>query len=182
MRSLLVKCVLLTASFTPAFTVQPAEAPVLPTVSFYSLSKVRVTLPADLKSDRTLLLLYFRLSQQPDIDSWNAVFSNWRAGDSSLTSYTSLVSPRINILSRWWQNSSLRSATPNTESWSTTLPLYVDKKPFLAALRIDSEKQVVLLLTDRQGHVLNRAIGPPTEQNRTAMHAALEAAGSKQQP
>lgn len=178
MRSLAVRIVLLALSVVPAMAAPQADAPVLPTVSFYTLSKDRLTLPANLHSDRNLLLLYFQLGQQPDVDSWNTVIDRWRAGDPSLISYTSLVSLQKNILSRWWQNASLRSASPNASRWATTLPLYVDKHAFEDALGISSEKQVVLLLVDRQGRVLSRVIGAPTDASRAAMRAALQAAGS----
>src|SRR5215469_6679816 len=91
-----------------------AQPIVLPTVSFDALSKQRLTLPADFHTDRNLLLLYFDLTQQPDVDSWNKVIDGWRAADPSLTAYTSLVSSQKNFLSRWWQNSSMRSASSDS--------------------------------------------------------------------
>ena len=109
MRSLIIRVVLL--ALTSAMAVRAAEPIVLPTVSFDNLSKNRVTLPADLHSDRNLLLLYFELTQQADVDHWNEIIDRWRASDSSLTSYTSLVSSQKNFLSRWWQNASMRSAS-----------------------------------------------------------------------
>jgi hypothetical protein len=154
-----------------------AEPIVLPTVSFDNLSKDRITLPADLHSDRNLLLLYFELTQQADVDNWNGIIDRWRAGDSSLTSYTSLVSSQKNFLSRWWQNASMRSASDSSR-WPTTLPLYVNKHAFERQLDIPSEKQVVLLLLDRKGHVLSRVNGPLTDGSRTAIENALRAAGA----
>lgn len=166
----------LTIAFAPV--ARAADAPVLPTISFYSLGKDRVTLPADFHSDRNLLLLYFELTQQPDVDSWHSVFDQWRAADPSLASYTSLVSGQKNFLSRWWQNASMRSAAPDTTRWHTTIPLYLDKRVFEQKLWISSEKQVVLLFLDRKGHVLSRVTGPPTDSSRAAMRAALQSAGS----
>jgi hypothetical protein len=159
-----------------------AEPVVLPKVSSDTLSKQRLTLPADFHTDRNLLLLYFDLTQQPDVDSWDTVFDRWRASDPSLTAYTSLVSSQKNFLSRWWQNSSLRSAAPDSSRWPTTLPLYVDKHAFDRRLQIPSEKQVVLLLLDRTGRVLSRVSGPPNDSSRSAMGAALNAAGSPVTP
>jgi hypothetical protein len=178
MRSLLFRMVWLVVCIAPAMAAQPAAAPVLPTVSFSSLSKDRVTLPADLHSDRNLLVLYFDLMQQPDVDGWNTIIDRWRATDPSLTSYVSLVSPQKNFLSRWWQNASMRSASADASRWPTTVPLYVDKKDFERTLDISTEKQVVLLLTDRKGHILSRVAGPPTDTSRSAMRVALVSAGS----
>ncbi len=178
MRSPVVRMVLLVLSIAPALGAPQASAPVLPTVSSYALSKERVTLPADLHSDRNLLLLYFQLTQQADVDSWNKVIDHWRTVDPSLAAYDSLVSPQKNFLSRWWQNASLRSASPDVRRWHTTLPLYVDTHTFEQQLGIASDKQVVLLLINRQGHILSRVSGPPTDASRAGMHAALESAGA----
>jgi hypothetical protein len=176
MRSLIIRIVI--AVVVSMMTVAAAQPVVLPTVSFDNLSKDKVTLPADFHSDRNLLLLYFDLTQQPDIDNWNAAVDHWRATDPALAAYTSLVSSQKNFLSRWWQNSSLRSALDDRTRWPTTVPLYVDKHAFKRKLDIGSEKQVIVLLLDRKGQVLSRVEGPPTDSSRTAMTAALRAAGS----
>ena len=176
MRSLITRPVLV--FMVCVLVLAAAEPAVLPTVSFDNLNKDKVTLPADFHSDRNLLLLYFDLTQQPDVDHWNTTIDGWRTADTSLRSYTSLVSPQKNFLSRWWQNSSLRNASNNSTRWPTTVPLYVDKHSFEHKLGISSEKQVVLLLLDHKGQVLSRVDGPPTDPTRTAMTAALRAAGS----
>jgi hypothetical protein len=176
MRSLIHRIVLLALIGVMAATA--AEPVVLPTISFDNLSKDRVTLPADFHGDRNLLLLYFDLTQQEDIDKWNDLIDRWRTNDPLLASYTSLVSSQKNFLSRWWQNASLRNATSDSARWPTTVPLYLDKRAFEHKLQIGSEKQVILLLLDRKGEVLSRVSGPLTASSRAAMAAALQAAGS----
>lgn len=173
MRSRLGRWLLLAVMLAGGASGQSAPPPVFPTVSFYSLAKTRVTLPADLHGDRNLLLLSFKLDQQADVSGWSAVIDQWRVADPALGAYTCLVSPRSNFVWRWWQNSSLRSDRSDPKRWTTTLPLYVDKPQFRKELEIDSEKQVVLLVTDRQGHVLARVSGPPTEQSRSMIRNTL---------
>jgi hypothetical protein len=179
MRSLIARVGLL--ALISLIAIRAAEPPAFPTVSSYTLGKQRVTLPADLHGDRNLLLLYFDLTQQADVDNWNGIIDRWRASDPSLTTYTSLVSSQKNFLSRWWQNASMRGATDSSH-WPTTLPLYVNKHDFEHKLAISSEKQVVLLLLDRKGHVLSRISGPPTDASRAAMRDALHAAGAPPMP
>jgi hypothetical protein len=180
MRSLTAR-ILLLALFA-VIAVRAAEPVLLPTISFDTLNKNRVTLPADFHGDRNLLLLYFDLTQEHDIDDWNAVIDRWRASDPSLGSYTLLVSPQKNFLSRWWQNASMRSASPDHSHWPSTLPIYVDKHAFEQKLGISTEMQVVLLLTDRSGRVVSRVGGPPTDSSRMAMRSGLNAAGSPPSP
>jgi hypothetical protein len=176
MRSLIARILLLALLAVTA--VRAAEPVVLPTISFYTLSKNHLTLPADFHEDRNLLLLYFEPTQERDVNDWNAVIDRWHASDPSLGSYTLLVSPQKNFLSRWWQNASMRSASSDHSHWPTTLPIYVDKHAFEQTLGISTEKQVVLLLTDRKGRVLSRVGGPPNDNSRLAMRSALNAAGS----
>lgn len=180
MRSLTARILLLVLAAVLA--ARAAEPIVLPTISFESLSKNRVTLPADFHADRNLLLLYFDLTQEREINDWNTVIDNWRASDPSLGSYTVLVSPQKNFLSRWWQNASMRSASSDHSHWPSTLPIYVDKHAFEQKLGIPTEKEVVLLLTDRAGRVLSRVGGPPSDSSRTAMRSALHGAGSPPGP
>jgi hypothetical protein len=175
MRSLIARIVLF--ALAAVMAAHAADPVVIPKVSFDNLSKDRVTLPADFRGDRNLLLLYFDLTQQPEIDDWNAIIERWRAGDASLTSYTLLVSSQKNFLSRWWQNASMRSAVDSSH-WPTTLPVYVDKRAFERKLGISSEKEVLLLLADRQGRVLSRVGGPSTDASRNVMRSALNAAGA----
>jgi hypothetical protein len=175
MRSLTARIVLF--ALATVMALHAAEPVIVPKVSFDNLSKDRVTLPADFHGDRNLLLLYFDLTQQRDIDDWNTIIDRWHASDPSLGSYTLLVSPQKNFLSRWWQNASMRSAS-DPSHWPTTLPVYVDKRAFERKLGVASEKQVVLLLADRQGRVLSRIGGPSTENSRNAMRTALNAAGA----
>ena len=180
MRSLIARFILLVLAMS--WGVRAAEPVVFPTISFDNLSKDRLTLPADFKGNRNLLLLYFDLTQQRDIDDWNTIVDRWRASDPSLASYTLLVSPQKNFLSRWWQNASMRSASPDASRWPTTLPIYVNKRAFERKLGIPSEKQVILLLMDREGHVLNRVSGAPTDSTRDALQSALTASGSTTLP
>lgn len=173
-------CFLLSMTLAAGAAAQSAPPAVFPTVSSDSLSKAHVTLPTDLNRDRNLMLLYFKLDQQPDVNAWNGAFDRWRATDPAPGVYNCLVLPRSNFLSRWWQNSSLRSDTQDANRRNTTVPLYVDRTEFLKQLGISSQKQVVVLVTDRQGKVLARADGPPSDESRAAIHNALSPAGTSQ--
>ena len=56
-----------------------------------------------------------------------------------------------------------------------TVPLYVDKAGFLRSLQVPSEQQIVLLLTDKAGHVLWREAGPVTDVKKAALTSFLSA-------
>jgi hypothetical protein len=156
---------------------QPPDAPLtLPSVTSYSLSKAKVTLPADLSADRNLLLLFFKRDQQDDADAWIPELSKLKIRYPAVAIYTLPIFPRANILSRWWTNASLRSGAPPHLDPATTIPLYVDKSSFLRNLGITSEKQPVLLVTDKSGRVLGRASGRPDPAKLAATEAIVGSA------
>ncbi len=80
------------------------------------------------------------------------------------------VSPPENGLYRWWLNASLRGSLPASQPRRYTVPLYVNKGQFLRSLQVTSEQDVVLLLTDKTGHVLWRAAGPVTDSKAGRAH------------
>jgi hypothetical protein len=55
--------------------------------------------------------------------------------------------------------------------------LYVDKARFLRALQVSSEKEVVLLLTDKTGHVLWRTTGPVSDSKKAALSGFASSVG-----
>jgi hypothetical protein len=55
--------------------------------------------------------------------------------------------------------------------------LYVDKGRFLPALQVSSEKEVVLLLTDKAGHVLWRTAGPVSDSKKAALSGFVSRLG-----
>jgi hypothetical protein len=86
------------------------------------------------------------------------------------------VSGSENGLYRWWFNASLRGSLPPAQPRRYTVPLYVNKAQFLRSLQVSSEKEVVLLLTDKTGHVLWRVEGPVTDSKVAAFTSFLKSA------
>ncbi len=140
-----------------------------PPVTSYSLDKQKVSLPGGLEGQTDLLLLSFEPEQKKDIDTWLPAAQALQHMNFKFRYYQLPISSKENILFRWWETSSLRSDETDPETWHWIVPLFVDRKPFLDDLQIPDEKHVVVLLVDRQGHVLWRASGPMTQDKRTAL-------------
>ena len=68
----------------------------------------------------------------------------------------------------------MRSDQTDPEALHWIVPIWVDRKKFFQSLDITNDKQVVVLLVDRQGKVLWRSYGPMTPDKRTAL---MNAAG-----
>src|SRR5271165_3577167 len=142
----------------------PETSPVviLPPVTAYALDRAKVTLPADFAAPLNLLILSFQPDQQPVVEGWLPVLTP----ESKAQTWALPISPRENGLYRWWLNASLRGSLPASQPRRYTVPLYVNKTQFLRSLQISSEKDVVLLLTDKGGHVLWRTAGAVNESKK----------------
>jgi hypothetical protein len=154
----------------------PVSSPaVLPRVTAYALDRAKVTLPADFAAPLNLLILSFQRDQQSVVDGWLAQLNGGTT--PSVQTWLLPISGPENGLYRWWLNSSLRSSLPATQPRRYTVPLYVNKAQFLRSLQVSSEREVVLLLTDRTGHVLWRATGPVADSKVAGLTSLLKPAG-----
>ena len=146
--------------------------PVFPSVTAYSLDKQKVSFPGGMEGATDLLLLSFRTEQQPDIDSWMAAAQALQHSSFQFRYYELPIAEKENFIFRWWETSSMRSDQTDPETWHWIVPLWVDRKSFFADLQIPNEKQIVVLLVDRQGHIFWRSSGPMTPDKRAALMAA----------
>jgi hypothetical protein len=143
---------------------QNPQAAVLPPVTAYTLDRAKVTLPANFATPLNLLILSFQRDQQSQVDGWLPAITA-----PTVQTWWLFVSPRENGLYRWWLNASLRGSLLPSQPRRYTVPLYVNKTQFLQSLQISSEQDVVLLLTDKAGHVLWRTAGPVSESKKAAL-------------
>ena len=144
-----------------------------PATSSYALDKNKITLPADLAGQLNLLLISFQPEQQKQVDTWMPVAQALQHTNFNFRWYRLPVSEHENAIFRWWENSSMRSEETDPETWPWIVPLYVDKPQFRSALQIPNERNIVALLVDKQGHVLWRAAGALTPDERTSLAAAV---------
>jgi hypothetical protein len=143
---------------------QNPQAAVLPPVTAYALDRAKVTLPANFATPLNLLILSFQRDQQSQVDGWLPAMTA-----PTVQTWWLFVSPRENGLYRWWLNASLRGSLLPSQPRRYTVPLYVNKTQFLQSVQISSEQDVVLLLTDKAGHVLWRTAGPVSESKKAAL-------------
>jgi hypothetical protein len=153
---------------------QQAQQATFPPITSWSLDKEKITLPGEFQGQIDLLLLSFREEQQNDINSWMSTAQALQHLNFQFRYYQLPVAEKENFIFRWWETSSMRSDQTDPEALHWIVPLWVDRKKFFQSLDIPNDKQVVVLLVDRQGKVLWRATGPMTPDNRTAL---MNAAG-----
>lgn len=157
----------------PGKTSGPA---VFPRLTTYALNRARLNLPADFAAPLDLLLISFQPEQQTQIQTWMPLAQGLQHTNFNFRWYRMPVSNRENFIFRWWDNASMRSDESDPETWPWIVPIYVDKDSFRHRLQILSEKQITVLLVNKQGKVLWRAEGPLTPDKRSALIAAVSAA------
>jgi hypothetical protein len=143
---------------------QNSQTAAFPPVTAYTLDRARVTLPANFAAPLNLLILSFQRDQQSQVDGWLPAMTT-----PTVQTWWLFISPRENGLYRWWLNASLRGSLLPSQPRQYTVPLYVNKTQFLQSLQIPSEQDVVLLLTDRAGHVLWRTAGAVSDSKKAAL-------------
>jgi len=149
---------------------------VFPPVAAYSLDKTKLYLPRDFSGQLDLLLISFQPEQRTQIDTWMPLAQALQHTNFNFRWYRMPVSGRENFIFRWWDNSSMRSDETDPDTWPWIVPLYIDKNDFRRNLQISSERQVTILLVNKQGQVLWHAVGPLTPAKRDALSAAVSAA------
>jgi hypothetical protein len=151
---------------------QGAQAAVFPPVTSWNLDKEKVTLPGGLEGETNLLILSFALEQKKDVDTWMTAAEALQHSNFQFRYYQLPVAERENFIFRWWETSSMRSDETDPVTWHWIVPLFVDRPKFLKDLDIPNQKQIVVLLVDRQGHILWRNSGAITDDKRAALVAA----------
>lgn len=172
----LIVCAALLQGGVSALASQQQKPAVFPPLTAYSLDKQKVDMPSAFEGQLDLLMISFQPEQHKDIETWLPVAQAVQHSNFNFRYYGLRVSSRENILFRWWEVSSMRSDETDPETLHWIVPLYLDKDEFRRSLNIPSENQVAILLSDKQGHILWRAYGPLTTENKASLNAALAAA------
>jgi hypothetical protein len=144
-----------------------------PAVKASNLEKHEFTLPADFEGDRNLLLVAFEREQQKDVDTWLREMKRFEESDPGFRYYELPTIQRPNSFMRWFIDSGMRRGIPDRKARERTITLYLEKKPFLDALRITDQKKIYALLVNREGKVLWRAEGVFDEAKGASLRSAL---------
>jgi hypothetical protein len=144
-----------------------------PTITASNLSGEKITFPSGLRGERNLILVAFRREQQKDVDTWLAELPEIAASRPDFAYYEIPTIDRLNPVTRWFIDNGMRRGIPDKAQRARTVTLYIDKKPFKAALGIDDEDAIHALLIDRDGKVLWRAKGRMTAESGQELSKVL---------
>lgn len=133
--------------------------PVFPQVNGSSLTRRKVSLPADFEGELNVVVIAFKRKQQEDVDTWMPYLRPLMADHRGLRVYELPVLPRSLTLMRGVIDGGMRGGIPDSAVRAATITLYINKTPFKKALAIKTEDRIEVVLVDRNGKIFWRATG-----------------------
>jgi hypothetical protein len=124
-----------------------------PTVTGNNLEGRRFVLPADLEGDWNVLVLAFWQEHQNDVNTWLPHLRGIAASTPAVRCYELPVLWQMNPIRRYLLDNGMRLGIPDRHTRETTITVYLDKPRFRAALGLEDERQIALLLVNRAGDV-----------------------------
>ncbi|HHX09104.1 MAG TPA: hypothetical protein GX730_06735 [Chloroflexi bacterium] len=144
-----------------------------PTVSGSSLQREKLTLPQDFAGEYNLLFIAFQQWQQDEVNTWINLAESLEARFLGLVYYELPTIRSLNAFSKFFINEGMRAGIPNPKSRERTITLYLDKDDFRAALGLEDEEHIFVLLIDQQGKELWRARGPHNQSSEAGLLEVL---------
>lgn len=157
--------------FAPAkskLRVRHAE-PHFPVVSGYNLDRLEREFPRDFGGDLNLVIVAFQQRQQAIVNTWIPFAQEVEAAFPGFVYYELPTIYEMPALSRTFINEGMRAGIPDQTARERTVTLYLDKAAFKSALDIPSEEDIHVLLVDRDGNILWRAVGEYTEDKASEL-------------
>ncbi len=155
-------------------TAQTPPSAVFPKVTANNLSGKSFAMPGAFEGDFNVVLIAFERDQQKDLDTWLAVLPKTLETFPKVKYYELPTIAKLNGMTRWFIDTGMRSGIKDKGQRDRTITLFLDKKPFKDALRIESEKTVYAMLLDKAGAVLWRADGLSSPEKIADLKTVLE--------
>jgi len=149
-----------------------------PKVTGQNLNSKTFDLPKDFQGPASIVFVAYVREQQADIDSWKPHVAELRKRFPAIGEYEVPTLSRGTSLFRGFIDGGMRRGIPDVATRAVTITLYIDKRPFNAALDIATEEHIVVLLVKPDGTVLWRASGSYSEKNAAGLDTAIAALGT----
>jgi hypothetical protein len=145
-----------------------------PTATGSNLHRKKLTLPEDFDGELNFILVAFEQWQQNTVNTW-LPFVEWLERRYGGVRYYGLpVIRRMNFIARTFINEGMRASIPDTKARDRTVTLYLDKQAFQQALDLSHERDIYILIVDREGKVAWRTEGAFTPEKGEALTRAIE--------
>ncbi len=127
------------------------QAQSLPAVSATTLGKQVVQWPQGLPAERTLLLIAFSRSQQPDVDSWVKGLELKAAQAPAWFEVPIINNP--GTIGRWFIDNGMRRGIASAEDRAHVVTIYADKKAMMRQMGLSDETKIHAVVVDRKGSI-----------------------------
>ncbi|MEL6364023.1 MAG: hypothetical protein AAFR11_04205 [Pseudomonadota bacterium] len=145
-----------------------------PETTASNLSRERFTVPDDLPGDARVLLLAYEQEHQFDIDTWLAALEKMSADRPGLAYYELPTVQGYGPIFSRWLDGVMRDGIPDADQRARTITLYVNKRKYLKALRVEDAATIDVMLIDKAGDVVWRARGAVSPETRDALQTAVD--------
>lgn len=145
-----------------------------PIVSGSNLNRQEFEFPRDFAGEYNLVIIPFQQKQQLDVNTWIPAAQELERITPGLVYYELPTIYELPTLSRTFINEGMRAGIPDQTARERTVTLYLDKEKFKAALDIQSEEIITLVLVNRQGDLLWRGEGTYSEEKLQDLKRSLE--------
>ena len=145
-----------------------------PTATGSNLQRNKLTLPADFGGELNIILVAFEQWQQDTINTWLPFVEQLEQRYDGVYYYELPVIRRMNFIARTFINEGMRAGIPDTKARDRTITLYLDKLAFRQALDLPHERDIYVLIVDRQGNIVWRTEGTFTSEKGEALTGVIE--------
>jgi hypothetical protein len=152
-----------------------------PSVGGRSLLGLEVALPRDLPAERTLVIVAFQRGQQERVDRWiaRAVAAGIPPTIRGTTGSLPVAVVEVPVLSTGWRparrfiDGGMTAGIGDPDVLARTITVYTDVGAFQRALVIPGSADVQALVVLRDGTILARGHGDPSDEQWDAIIAVL---------
>jgi predicted transcriptional regulator len=153
-----------------------------PAATGSNLQRKKLMLPADFDGELNIILVAFEQWQQNTVNTWLPFVEQLEQGYDSVRYYELPVIKRMNFIARTFINEGMRAGIPDTKARNRTITLYLDKVAFRDALDLPHERDIYVLIVDREGNIVWRTEGAFTSDKGEALTRAIETHRGKNDP
>ncbi len=144
-----------------------------PSVTGSNLERRKYDLPQDFEGELNLVFIAFQQVHQLDVNTWLPTAKQLVAMHPGLAYYELPTIRSMSWFSRAMIDGGMRMGIPDRGAREATITLYIDKRPFRAALGIPDENNIVVLLVDGRGEVQWRTTGPHDARKGAELETAV---------
>ena len=145
-----------------------------PAATGSNLQRNKLMLPADFDGELNIILVAFEQWQQNTVNTWLPFVEQLEQDYDGVLYYELPVIRRMNFIARTFINEGMRAGIPDSKARDRTITLYLDKQAFRQALDLPHERDIYILIVDREGNVVWRTEGAFTPEKGEALTRTIE--------